>query len=60
MYTIERWTARGVTSDHRATKRGANALAESYRGMRDTMQTTVIFPNGKIRVCRNTTFTGGK
>jgi hypothetical protein len=53
MFTIERWTERGITTETRATKTEANKLAEAHRRDREVIQTCVVFPNGARRFCRN-------
>ncbi len=57
-YRIERWTERGVTTFEEPTKRAANTKAASLRSDSGTIQTIVVFPNGKVRVCRNPKFKG--
>lgn len=52
-YRVERWSARGVQVEEAETKREANFIAERMRSLRDTVQTTVVKPNGDVRACRN-------
>jgi len=52
VYRVEKWGARGITTEEVATKREANALAELMRNDPQCSQTNVVFPNGKIRVCK--------
>lgn len=54
MYRVEQWTMRGVIPFQVATKREANRMAELLRGDPNTQQTSVIKPNGAVRICRNT------
>lgn len=54
VFRIERWSDRGVTSTEASTKREANRIAEAGRAENGVTQTIVIFPNGAVRVCRNT------
>lgn len=60
MYRIERWGPRGVNTEEALTKRQANVIAERMRGERDVAQTVVTFPNGTVRVCRNTHYASNK
>lgn len=56
MFRVELWTVgdRGVTSYERPTKREANYLATQMRNDPNCLQTIIIFPNGNVRICRNT------
>lgn len=58
-YKIDVWrvSSRGVAAIATAeapTKREANRIAESDRTDETVKQTVVTFPNGKVRICRNT------
>lgn len=59
VFKIDAWKVSGrgvaaITSYEATTKREANRIAESARADESVKQTVVTFPNGRVRICRNT------